>query len=71
MNNKRRINSISLMRELQPFVQGGLLSAASAKKIVTGYVKGDDEMLLNFIQNPEMPMMYEGCVTRITKVIGN
>lgn len=71
MNNNRRINSISLMRELQPFVQGNILSAASAKEMITEYQMGEEKKIRDFINNPEMPLMYETCIQNVRKIIMN
>ena len=54
----RRIESIQLMKGLQPFTQTGYISAVGAKNIVDEYVKGNDNPLSQLIFSPNIPMQY-------------
>lgn len=54
----KRLESIELMKNLQPFLQGGIMSAQKAKEIVTSFVAGDTSPLNNFILSPDIPMQY-------------
>lgn len=68
LRNKRRLASLKLMREMQPFLQGQVVDTASCKEMITKYVEGDETLLREFIMNPNLPLMYEQCINNI-KVI--
>ncbi len=65
----RRIKSISLMSSLQPFMQGGIISAGKAKEIVDAYLKGDDAPLSSFATDPSLPMQYLNLSTSLKSFI--
>ncbi len=51
----RRMNSLNLMAELQPFTQLGCLTALEARTIVEDYKKSDTTKLKSFIYDPKLP----------------
>jgi len=54
--NNFRIKSLKLMRELSPFINLGILSAADAQAIVSDYQLGNVGKLKAFIASPAIPV---------------
>ena len=65
----RRIQSVQLMKLLQPFLQGGVLCAKNAKEIVDEYVSGNDAPLHNLITSPSLPMAYKNVAKQLNNFI--
>lgn len=72
MNGKsRRVKSISLMKALQPFMQGGILKPAKAQIIIKDWTQGDNSALADFILDPSIPMIYEKLAEELKQFIQN
>lgn len=54
----RRLESLNLMNQLQPFLQGGILQSKDAKNIIDEYISGNSAPLSDFIYSPDIPMQY-------------
>ena len=65
----RRMKSVEVMKCLQAFTQGGIISPIAAGAMVDGYVNGDDGPLRDLIINPDIPVAYTGVLTRLQAVI--
>ena len=65
----RRIQSMQLMKGLQPFTQTGLVSAQGAKSIVDEYVKGNSHPLEELVFSPGIPMQYISLVKGLKNFI--
>ena len=63
----RRIKAIDLMRYLQSFTQGGIISGYEAKEIIDEYIRGNNEPLSALAFNPSLPMQY----INLTKSLAN
>lgn len=67
--NRRRNQSLELLRLLQPFTQAGILMPAKAKKIVDEYVSGDTTELKNFVYSPDIPVAYNSVLKTLFQFI--
>ena len=65
----RRMKSVEVMKCLQAFTQGGVISPIAASAMVDSYVNGDDGPLRDLIINPDIPVVYTGVLTRLQAVI--
>ncbi len=53
--NNRRLKSVKLMADLQPFTQSGFISASDAQGMVESWKTGDNTKLKAFIYDPSLP----------------
>ena len=51
----RRITSVRLMADIQPFTQLGCLSASDARDMIEDWKVGDSTRLKSLVFNPSLP----------------
>lgn len=64
-----RLKSMHLMQALTPFTQSGILPPQKATLIASEAISGNYKTLREFIDNPDMPMAYQGIINNILRII--
>lgn len=66
----KRLESIKLMKQLQPFLQGGILSAKKANEIAEEFIRGNFAPLEDFMYSPDIPVQYAALTKNISNLLG-
>ena len=67
--NMNRIKSLDIMREMSVFAQAGYLSSGKIKEMAENFQKGNPQMLMAFLDDPELPIKFQDSVQRILKIV--
>ncbi len=65
----RRLQIIKLTRLFQFFTQSNYITASHVKYLIDEWVNGNDEPILELINDPELPMLYFSTVQKIQEII--
>ena len=64
-----RIRSLELKKDLQPLSQGGIITAAQSKVIITQYANNNISELQKLCLNPKIPMSWEPVLEKLRQYL--
>lgn len=67
--NQRRIMSLNLMRDLQPLIQAGVVSAEEGQRAVANWKAGNEELLKAILLSPKAPVYMTPALNRLEAFI--
>lgn len=64
-----RIRAIELMKLLQPFTQGNILTPLEAENIVQEYISGNNKPIEDLACRPDIPVVFMNAIRRLLQFI--